>query len=69
MDIETARSVFGDSSLAGVASVLFGLLVIARENRRAAVGAVAVLLGNWLIAHGLVGSFLESMGMEYEDLY
>lgn len=69
MDIEPARKAFGDSGVMGLVLAAFGLLVVARENRRAAVGALAIVVGSALLAYGLVGSFLESMGMEYEDLY
>ncbi len=69
MEIEPARDVVGDSGVIGLALAAFGLFVVARENRRAAVGALAVIAGSALLAHGLVGSFLESMGMEYDDLY
>ena len=69
MDTEVARKALGDTGVAGVVSLLVGLGVLARENRRAAVGALAVVVGYALVGHGLLGSFLESMGMEYDDLF
>jgi len=69
MDTDATRNALGDRGLAGVALVLFGIAVLTRESRRIALGAVALLFGSGLIAHGLVESFLESMGMEFEDLY
>ncbi len=69
MDSHTARKALGDSGLVGVALVLVGSLVLARENRRVAAGTLAALLGSALVAHGFVESFLESMGMEFGDLY
>jgi hypothetical protein len=69
MDTEAARKTLGDTGVAGVVSLLVGLAILARENRRAAVGALAVVVGYALVGHGLLGSFLGSMGMEYEDLF
>ncbi len=68
MDTDELRDALGDTGLAGIGLCCFGLAVVARENRRAALGAAATLLGIGLIGHGLVGSFLESMGMGYDDL-
>lgn len=69
MDTQTARKALGDSGLVGVAFVLVGSLVLARENRRLAAGTLAVFVGGALLVHGFVDSFLESMGMEFDDLY
>ena len=69
MDTDAAREALDDSGLAGIGFVLIGAIILARENRRIAVGTLAVVCGGALVGHGLVGSFLESMGMEYEDLY
>lgn len=69
MDTELIRESLGDSGLVGVATLVVGILILARENRRAAVGAVAVVVGYALVGHGLMGSFLDSMGMDYDDLF
>lgn len=69
MDTHVAREALDDSGIAGVALALVGMLVVAHENRRAAIGALAIIAGSALVIRGLVGSFLDSMGMEYEDLY
>lgn len=69
MDQEFVQKSLGDTGQAGVAVLILGFLILFRENRRAALGAVAVVVGYALVGHGLVGSFLESMGMDYEDLY
>ncbi|PSP80759.1 hypothetical protein BRC88_06060 [Halobacteriales archaeon QS_4_69_225] len=69
MNTEVAREALGDTGVAGVVSLLVGLGILARENRRAAVGALAVVVGYALVGHGLTESFLESMGMEYDDLF
>ena len=69
MDAEVARKTLGDTGIAGLVSLTVGILVLARENRRAALGAVAVVVGYALVGHGLMESFLRSMGMEYEDLF
>lgn len=68
MDTEAARKSLGETGLLGVAAIAVGIALVARENRRAAVGTLAVLVGTALVGHGLVGSFLESMGMSYDDL-
>ena len=69
MDTEVARKTLGDTGIAGLVSLVVGFLILARENRRAAVGALALVVGYALVGHGLTESFLESMGMEYDDLF
>ena len=69
MDTEVARKTLGDTGIAGLLSLIVGFLILARENRRAAVGALALVVGYALVGHGLMESFLRSMGMEYEDLF
>jgi len=69
MDTEVARKTLGDTGIAGLLSLVVGFLILARENRRAAVGALALVVGYALVGHGLMESFLRSMGMEYEDLF
>jgi hypothetical protein len=69
MDTETARETLGDGGLAGLGLALLGGAVLARENGRIAAGTLAIVLGVSLVGRGLVGSFLESMGMGYEDVY
>ncbi|MFQ3283534.1 MAG: hypothetical protein ACI9TI_001585 [Natronomonas sp.] len=68
MDTNELRATLGDTGLAGVGLACLGLVIVGRQNRRAAVGAAALAVGAGLVAHGLVGSFLESIGMSYEDL-
>ena len=69
MDTDVARKTLGDTGIAGLVSLIVGLAILARENRRAAVGALALVVGYALVGHGLMESFLRSMGMEYEDLF
>ena len=69
MDTEVARETLGDTGIAGLVSLIVGFAILARENRRAAVGALALVVGYALVGHGLMESFLGSMGMEYEDLF
>ena len=69
MDTEVITESLGESGLVGVATLVVGILILARENRRAAVGAITVVVGYALVGHGLMESFLRSMGMEYEDLF
>ena len=68
MDTAELRETLGDTGVAGAALLLVGLLIVGRENRRAGLGAAAVVAGLGLIGHGIVGSFLASMGMSYDDL-
>ena len=69
MDTEVARKTLGDTGIAGLVSLVVGFLILARENRRAAIGALALVVGYALVGHGLMESFLRSMGMEYDDLF
>jgi len=68
METDELRTALGDTGLAGIALLAIGLLLVGRQDRRAGIGATAVVVGVGLVGHGLVGSFLESMGMSYEDL-
>ena len=68
MDTESAEEALGRTGIVGVALLAVGILLVGRENRRAAIGAVAVVVGYSLVVGGLVGSFLESMGMSYDDV-
>lgn len=68
METDDLRDALGETGLAGVALLVLGIAIVGRENRRAALGAAAIVVGTGLIGHGLVGSFLESMGMSYDDL-
>ena len=68
MDTDEFSERFGRSGVWGFALLALGLLIVGRENRRAAIGASAIVVGCGLIMHGLIGSFLESMGMSYDDL-
>lgn len=69
MDTEVARKTLGETGIAGLVSLVVGFVILARENRRAAIGALALVVGYALVGHGLTESFLRSMGMEYEDLF
>ena len=68
MDTDEFSERFGRSGVWGFALLALGLLIVGRENRRAAIGASAIVVGCGLIMHGLISSFLESMGMSYDDL-
>ena len=68
METHELRATLGDTGLAGVALLAIGLALVGRQNRRAGIGATAVVVGVGLVGHGLVGSFLQSMGMSYDDL-
>jgi hypothetical protein len=58
MDVEETRESLGSVGEKGVL-----VLLVARENRAAAVGATLVVVGMGLVARGLVESALEEMGM------
>jgi len=68
MDATDLRETLGTAGLAGAGLLFVGLWIVGKRDRRAAVGAASLLAGCGLLAYGLVGSFLESMGMGYEDL-
>ena len=68
METDELRATLGDTGLVGIALLAIGLTLVGRQNRRAGIGATAVVIGVGLVGHGLVGSFLESMGMSYDDL-
>lgn len=68
MSSEEVTEALGETGIAGAALVVVGILLLGRENRRAAFAAVVVMVGGALLGHGLVGTFLESMGMSYDDL-
>ena len=63
MDIEEARESLGEAGQKGALALVLGLLVVARENRVAAVGVALVVVGMGMVARGLVESTMEEMGM------
>ena len=63
MDIEETKESLGEVGQKGVLALVLGLLVVARENKTAAVGVTLVVIGMGMIARGLVESALEEMGM------
>ena len=69
MDTKLAKKSLGETGLVGVVLLAVGFAVLGRENRRAALGAFVLVIGYSLVGHGLVGSFLRAVGMEYDDLY
>lgn len=68
MSTQEITDTLGETGVAGAALVVVGMLLLGRENRRAALAALVVMAGGALLGHGLVGTFLESMGMSYDDL-
>lgn len=69
MDTRELEETLGEAGLVGLAVIVVGFVVVARENRRIALGVAAIVVGHWLVSHRIVGSFLESLGMSYEELY
>lgn len=68
MSTREVTEALGETGVAGSVLVVVGLLLLGRENRRAALAALVVMAGGVLLGHGLLGTFLESMGMSYDDL-
>ncbi|MCY4731639.1 hypothetical protein KY092_13855 [Natronomonas gomsonensis] len=68
MSTQELTDALGDTGIAGAVLVVVGMVLLGRENRRAAFAATVVMAGGALLGHGLLGTFLESMGMSYDDL-
>ncbi|MUV85685.1 hypothetical protein GJ631_03595 [Natronomonas sp. CBA1123] len=68
MSTQELTDALGDTGIAGAVLVVVGMVLLGRENRRAALAATVVMAGGVLLGHGLLGTFLESMGMSYDDL-
>ncbi|MFC6940049.1 hypothetical protein ACFQE8_08755 [Salinirubellus sp. GCM10025818] len=64
MDLQETRELLGGRGQVGAALVVLGVLVVGRENRVAAAGAVLILAGVGLVAGGLVDTALEKTGMK-----
>ncbi len=64
MDLQETRELLGGRGQVGAALVVLGVLVVSRENRTAAAGAVLILAGVGLVAGGLVDTALEKTGMK-----
>jgi hypothetical protein len=63
MDIQETRESLGDVGQKGVLALVIGLLLVAKENKKAGIGAALIVIGMGLVARGLVQSALEEMGM------
>jgi len=63
MDVEETKESLGDVGQKGAVALVLGLLVVARENKVAALGVTLVVVGMGMVARGLVESALEEMGM------
>jgi len=63
MDIEEAQESLGEVGQKGALALVLGLLVVARENKVAAVGVALVVVGMGMVARGVVESAMEEMGM------
>jgi hypothetical protein len=63
MDVEETKESLGEVGQKGVLALVLGLLVVARENKMAAVGVTLVVIGMGMVARGLVESTMEEMGM------
>jgi hypothetical protein len=63
MDIEETQESLGEVGQKGALALVLGLLVVARENKVAALGVTLVVVGMGMVARGLVESAMEEMGM------
>jgi hypothetical protein len=63
MGIEETRESLGEVGQRGALALVLGLLVVARENKVAALGVALVVVGMGMVARGLVESAMEEMGM------
>jgi small-conductance mechanosensitive channel len=64
MNLEETTELLGVRGQLGVVLLVLGVLVIARIDRKAAVGTVLVVSGLGLVAGGIVDTALEKMGMK-----
>jgi hypothetical protein len=64
MDLQETREWLGGRGQVGAVLVALGVLVVGRENRPAAAGAVLILAGVGLVAGGLLDTALEKTGMK-----
>ncbi|WP_276261052.1 DUF7470 family protein [Haloglomus litoreum] len=63
MDVEETKESLGEVGQKGALALVLGLLVVARENKVAALGVTLVVIGMGMVARGLVESAMEEMGM------
>jgi hypothetical protein len=63
MDVEETQETLGEVGQKGALALVLGLLVVARENKVAALGVALVVVGMGMVARGLVESAMEEMGM------
>lgn len=63
MDIEGIRDRLGDEGEKGALLLAAGLLAVATQNKRIAVGVAIVVAGLGLVARGVVKGTLEEFGM------
>jgi hypothetical protein len=63
MDVEETKESLGEVGQKGALALVLGLLVVARENKVAALGVTLVVVGMGMVARGLVESAMEEMGM------
>jgi hypothetical protein len=63
MDVEETQETLGEVGQKGALALVLGLLVVARENKVAALGVALVVAGMGMVARGLVESAMEEMGM------
>lgn len=69
MNQDVIKKSLGETGQAGVVALVAGLVILGLRDRKAAFGALVVVVGIALVGYGLGDRFLKSMGMEYEDLY
>jgi hypothetical protein len=64
MNLEETMELLGERGRLGAVLLVLSVLVIARVDRKAAVGTLLVVSGMGLVAGGIVDTALEKMGMK-----
>lgn len=64
MDLEEVRDMLGVEGEKGALLLALGLLVVATQNKRIAVGVAVVVVGIGFVARGIVKGVLEEFGMD-----
>lgn len=64
MDIEAIRDTLGERGEKGMLLLTLGLLVVATQNRKIAVGVAVVVAGIGFVARGVVEGVLDDFGID-----
>lgn len=64
MDVEEVRDTLGVEGEKGALLLALGLLVVATQDKRVAVGVAVVVAGIGFVARGIVRGILEEFGID-----